>query len=219
MEGRRTGKLADSFHGALATAISKLDDEAAFHLRSEISAIRAVLAGRKTDTALLTAVDRALDAVGGFHRFAAEVKGFVVSRDVSKTASLYEVGSVGILAVENVLTAERKNLFRILMSGLSGGLAYAASRQYVHGSSAVLDGLYRTHSGQLYDELWSLATEFRGPLDEKAVQEVQTGLDGFFTSLAGRGVTVDTRVTALYQLYAIVLLVRCADLLQKLRAA
>lgn len=219
MAGPNAVKLADSLRAALTTAIPKMDDEAAFRLRSEISAIRAVLAGRKTGKALLKAVDRALDAVGGFHQFAAEVKGFVLSRDFSNTASLYDVASVGILAVENVLTAERKNLFRILMSGLSEGLAFAASRQYVYGSSAVLDGLYRTHSTRLYDELWTLATEFRDPIDEKAVREVQSGLDGFFTSLAAPGATVDTRVAALYQLYAIVVLVRCADLVQKLRAA
>jgi hypothetical protein len=195
-----------------------MDDAALFALRSELSTIRAVVAGGK-DKALAASVDRSLAAVARFHTFASEVKGFVVSRDFSKKASLFDIGSIGILAVENVLTAERKSLFRIMMSGLSGGLAFAASRQYIYGSTAVLDALYRTNSAALYDDLWALATEIRGPLDEKTAREVQQGLDGFFKQLAGPGVPVDRRVVAIYQMYGILVLLRGADLLKRLRGS
>src|SRR2546422_2521414 len=40
-------KLADSFQGALASAIANMDDTSLFVLRSELSAIRAVVAGGK----------------------------------------------------------------------------------------------------------------------------------------------------------------------------
>jgi hypothetical protein len=209
-------KLADSFRSALADAISQMDDAALFTLRSELSAIRAVVAGGK-DKALAAAVDRALAAVARFHTFASEVRGLVVSRDFSQKASLFDIGSIGILAVENVLTAERKSLFRLLMSGLSGGLAFAASRQYIDGSTAVLDSMYRTNSAALYDDLWALATEIRGPLNEKSAREVQQGLDGFFKQIADPGVPVDRRVAAVYQMYGILVLVRGADLLKRLR--
>ena len=208
-------QLTDSFQSALGAAISNMDDTALFALRSELSAIRAVVAGGK-DKALAASVDRALAAVGRFHTFAAEVRGFVVSRDFSKKASLFDIGSIGVLAVENVLTAERKSLFRILMSGLSEGLAFVASRQYIYGSTAVLDALYRTNSAALYDDLWELAMEIRGPLDEKTAREVQLGLDGFFKQLADPGVPVDRRVAAIYQMYGILVLVRCADLIRRL---
>jgi len=211
-------KLAEPFQAVLTAALSKMDDEATFRLRSELSAMRAVLAGGR-DTDLLASVDRALEAVGRFHAFASEVKGFVVSRDFSEKASLYDIGSIGILAIENVLTAERVSLLRLVMSGLSEGLAYVASRQYIYGSSAVLESLYRTHGATMYEELWSLATEFRGPLDEKAAREVQGGIDTFFRTLSAPGVKVDDRVAALYQLYGVLVLVRCGDLLQRLRNA
>lgn len=218
MAKSEAAKLRDSFQAALAGAISNMDDAALFALRSELSAIRAVVAGGK-DKALAASVDRSLAAVARFHTFASEVKGFVLSRDFSKKASLFDIGSVGVLAVENVLTAERKSLFRLLMSGLSEGLAFAASRQYIYGSTAVLDGLYRTNSAALYDDLWALATEIRGPLDEKTAREVQQGLDGFFKQLAEPGVPVDRRVVAIYQMYGILVLVRGADLLKRLRGS
>jgi len=208
-------KLTDSFQAALAAAVSNMDDAALFALRSELSVIRAVVAGGK-DKALGTSVDHALASVSRFHTFASEVKGFVVSRDFSKKASLFDIGSIGVLALENFLTAERKSLFRLLMSGLSEGLAFAASRQYIYGSTAVLDALYRTNSAALYDDLWALATEIRGPLTEKAAREVQTGLDAFFKQLAEPSVPVDRRVAAIYQMYGILVLVRGAGLLKEL---
>jgi len=211
-------KLAEPFQAVLTATFSRMDDGATFRLRSELSAMRAVLAGGR-DTDLLASVDHALEAVGRFHAFASEVKGFVVSRDFSEKASLYDIGSIGILAIENVLTADRISLFRLLMSGLSEGLAFLASRQYIYGSSAVLEALYRTNSATLYEELWSLATEFRGPLDEKAAREVQGGIDGFFRKLSAPGAKVDDRVAALFQLYGILVIVRCADLLQRLKKA
>ena len=211
-------KLADSFQAVMGNAISKMDDAALFSLRSELSAIRAVTTGGK-DKALATSVDRALAAVARFHTFASEVRGFVVSRDFSAKASLLDVGSIGVLAVENVLTAERKSLFRLLMSGLSEGLAFAASRQYIYGSTAVLDALYRTNSAALYDDLWALATEIRGPMTEKVAREVQQGLDGFFKQLAEPGLSVDRKVAAVYQMYGILVLLWCADLLKKLRGS
>ena len=217
MAKSEAGKLADSFQAALADALSQMDDAGLFALRSELNAIRAVVAGGK-DKTLAPSVDRALAAVSRYHQFASEVKGFVVSRDFSSKASLFDIGSIGILSVENVLTAEKKNLFRIVMSGLSEGLAFAASRQYIYGSTAVLEGLYRTNSAALYDDLWTLAGEFRGPMDEKAAREVQAGLDAFFGQISAAGVAVDIRVAAVYQMYGILVLVRCADLLQRLRA-
>ncbi len=215
MAKSQAAKLSDSFRAALAAAVSNMDDAALFTLRSELSVIRGVVAGGK-DKALVASVERALSAVGRFHTFASEVKGFVVSRDFSKKASLFDIGSIGVLALENYLTAERKSLFRLLMSGLSEGLAFAASRQYIYGSTAVLDGLYRTNSAALYDDLWALATEIRGPLDEKIAREVQQGLDAFFKQLAQPGVPVDRRVAAIYQMYGILVLVRGADLLKRL---
>ena len=218
MAKSEAAKLADSFQAALASAIANMDDTALFALRSELSAIRAVALGGK-DKGLSASVNAALAAVSRFHTFASEVKGFVVSRDFSKKASLFDVGSIGVLAVENVLTAERKSLFRLLMSGLSEGLAFVASRQYISGSTAVLDALYRTNSAALYDDLWSLASEIRGPLDETTAREVQQGLDGFFTRIADPGVPVDRRVAAIYQMYGILVLVRCADLLKRIRGS
>ncbi len=212
-------KLADPFQAALAKAIPRMDEEATFRLRSELSTIRAILSTGKPDRELLEAVERTLTAVGRLHSFANEVKGFVISKDYSEKASLFDIGSIGILAVENVLTADHVSLFRLLMSGLSEGLAFLASRQYIYGSAAVLESLYRTHSATLYNDLWTLAVEFRGPLDEKAAREVQGGLDAFFTKLSAPGVPVDARVAALYQMYGILVLVRCADLLQRLRKA
>src|SRR2546425_746106 len=84
---------------------------------------------------------------------------------------------------------------------------------------AVLDALSRTNSAALYDDLWSLATGIRGPLGETSAREVQQGLDAFFRQIADPGVPVDRRVAAIYQMYGILVLVRCADLLKRIRGS
>jgi len=55
------------------------------------------------------------------------------------------------------------------------------------------------------------------PLDEAAAREIQAGIDSFFKGLSSPGVKVDDRVAALYQLYGILVLLRCGDLLQRLK--
>jgi len=214
---QETAKLTDSFQSVLSDVISLMDDSGLFRLRGELNAIRAVVGGGK-DKALAASVERALATVARFYAFASEVKGFVVSRGFSEKASLFDIGSIGVLAVENVLTAERKSLFRILMSGLSEGLAFAGSRQYVYGSTAVLGGLYRVYSASLYDDLWDLAREFRGPMSQDLAREIQAIMDRFFREIGAPEVPVDVRVAALYQMYGMLVLVRCADLLQRLLA-
>jgi len=104
------------------------------------------------------------------------------------------------------------------MSGLSEGLAFAGSRQYVYGSTAVLGGLYRVYSASLYDDLWDLAREFRGPMSQDLAREIQAIMDRFFREIGAPEVPVDVRVAALYQMYGMLVLVRCADLLQRLLA-
>src|SRR5207247_3851246 len=141
-------KLSGSFQAALAGAVSNMDDAALFTLRSELSAIRAVVAGGK-DKALATSVDHALASVSRFHTFASEVKGFVVSRDFSKKASLFDIGSIGVLALQNFLTAAPKSVFRLPMRGLSERLAFAPIRQDVYGSNAVLVAPYRRQRAAL----------------------------------------------------------------------
>jgi len=121
-------------------------------------------------------------------------------------------------AAENILTADKITPMRLLMSGLSEGLMFLASRQYVAGSGAVLAATYETHAVAVQDALWSLAADFRGAEDLPAIREARAGIDALFAKLDDPALPVAAKVAILYQLDALVALVRCARLLEELGA-
>jgi hypothetical protein len=161
--------------------------------------------------------DTALEAVSRFYHFSQEIGGFAASTRAAEAASLFDLASVGILAVENVVTAEKRSVMRFLMSGLSEGLMFLGSRQYISGSDAVLRATYRAHALAVQDALWSLATDFRDLEGLESIREARGAIDALFAQIDEPSVALGTKVALLQQLYGLVAIVRCAKLAEDLR--
>jgi hypothetical protein len=185
-------------------------------LRGELQVVSRWLDVRKKG-ALRKSTDAALDAVSRFYHFGQEIGGFTVSTRSAETASLFDLASVGILSLENMLTAEKPSPMRLLMSGLSEGLMFLGSRQYVSGSDAVLRATYRAHALAVQDALWSLATDFRDPEGLDSIREARAAIDALFARFDEPEVPLGTKVALLQQLYGLVAIVRCAKLAEDLR--
>jgi hypothetical protein len=198
------------------TIPDRFDDATVWALRSEFLALDAYLRvhPREASEKAQHALERALDLAGTAHAFTSELRGFLGQKDKSEKASWFDLSSIGILAVENLLTADRITLPRILMSSLSEALMFLASRQYVGGAEEVLRGLYRQHASSMYKELWTLATDYRKSLTAKDVKEMQAGIDGFFARL--EAAPLQARISVLRQFYALLLMLRAAELLEAL---
>lgn len=207
--------LLEGYRSALRDGMSRFDEVSLLKLRGELQVASRWLEAHK-DAARAKTADAALHAVSRLYEFTVEVRGFASSRQAAEAASMFDIGSVGVLAVENVLTAEKVTPIRLLMSGLSESLMFLASRQYVKGSNALLDATYRTHALAIQDALWSLAADFREADDLGAIRKARTAIDSLFASLARPEVPLGARVVVLYQLYALVALVRCALFLEDL---
>lgn len=209
--------LAESYKAAFRDALERFDEPAILRLRGELQiAARWFEAHREPDRAALAGA--ALDTVTRLHQFTAEIRGFSSSRSSAERASLFDLGAISALAVENLLTAEKITPMRLFMSGLSEGLMFLASRQYVHGGNAVLEATYRTHRVAVQDALWSVAIDFREPESLEGLQEARRSIDEVFGRLDEPGVPVATRVTVLHVLYAVAAIVRCARFLESIRA-
>jgi len=207
--------LRASYMGALREVLGRFDEPSLLELRGELQVAERWLERRaEADRARSARV--ALDAVTRLYQFTAEVRGFAESRKAAETASMFDLGAVGVLALENILTADKVTLMRLLMSGLSEGLMFLASRQYVGGSNAVLTATYRSHAVAVRDGLWALAADFRSGDDIAAMREARAAIETLFAKLDDPGVAVGAKVTVIYQLYALVALVRCARFLQDL---
>lgn len=208
--------LLEGYRGALREMMSRFDEPSLLKLRAELQVASRWLDGRK-DTARAKSAAAALNTVSRLYQFTVEVRGFASSRQTAEAASLFDIGAIGVLAIENILTADKVTPMRLLMSGLSESLTFLASRQYVKGSNAVLDATYRSHSIVIQDELWSLSADFRDADDLEAIRGARAAIDSLFASLDAPEVPVGGKIAVLYQLYALVALVRCALFLSDLQ--
>jgi len=208
--------LVKGLRAKAASIPDRFDDATVWGLRSELLAIDAYLRvhPRAAPAQARRALDRALDLAGTAHEFTSEIRGFLGQKAKSEKASLFDLSSIGVLAVENVLTADKITLPRILMSALSEALMFLASRQYVSGAGDVLEGLCRQHAAAMYRELWTLATDYRKELTAKDVKEIQAAVDGFFGRL--EAANVEVRIAILRQFYALLLMLRTSELLEAL---
>ncbi len=204
--------LVEGYQAALRHALSTFDASSLMKLRGELQVVSRWLEVRKEDEARKSA-NAAVDAVSRFYQFGLEIGGFSASSRAAEKASLYDLASVGVLGVENVLTAEKRSLMRFLMSGLSEALMFLGSRQYVTGNEAVLQAAYRTHALAVQDALWSLATDFRDPEKLDSIREARAAIDALFEKFDEPGVPLGTKLALVHQLYGLVAIIRCARLL------
>lgn len=210
-------ELVEGYRTSFRDCLIHMNEPSLLHLRGDLQVIVQWLDARK-DTARCATAGKALDALSCFYSFGVEIGGFQRSSNMANQASLFDLASVGVLGIENILTAEHKSLMRYLMSGLSEGLVFLASRQYVAGSEAILEGTYKAHSLQVRDGLWALAKDFRSTEDLAAIREARDAVDALFAKLNEPGVPLHIRVALLHQLYGLIAIVRCAQLLEELRS-
>ena len=211
------GTPADGLRDALRGVLTAADDAALTRLRGELYVIEAMARQGRLGDDVPAKVRAALESAAGLQTLASELRGNAGSKRYSEIASLLDLGAIGLLSVQDYLAAERTNLFRLLMGGLSEALVYASSRQYVSGSNEVLAGLCRSHREALDDDLWSLALELRGPgLSESVAREVLDGVHAFFAPVDAPGVSVETKVSLLYQVRTLVVVLRCVSVLDAL---
>src|SRR5947207_2085020 len=225
--------VLEGYRATLRDCLATLDPAAVLKLRGELQVLSQWLAVQKKSAVQRTA-DEALDAVSRFYLYGQEIDGLRASNRSAETASYYDLASVGVLAVENVVTADHPTLMRFLMSGLSEGLMFLGrplikksglseglmflgSRQYVSGSDAVLLASWRKHSTAVRDGLWSLATDFRDLESLASIRAARAAIDDLFVKFDDPGVALATRLALLYQLYALVAVIRCAKLFEDLR--
>lgn len=207
-------ELVEGYRAAFRDCLNLMNESSLLHLRGELQVIVRWLDSRG-DEKRSAAASKALDAVSAFYSFGVEVGGFQSSSKTANRASMFDLASVGVLAIENVLTAENPSLMRYLMSGLSEGLMFLASRQYVAGSEAVLEGTYKSNALAVRDGLWDLAKDFRSTEDLAAIREAREAIDALFAKMNSEGLPLHARVALLHQLYGLIAIVRCAQLLEE----
>ena len=121
------------------------------------------------------AADRALEVAGHFYAYLSELQSKISSRNYSEMASRLDIGAVGTVALENILSSEQESFWQRLMLGaVAEGLMVAASRQYVKGWEVETRLVHSHAAWYLGEALWAASAEMQPDLEaERRWQAIQ----------------------------------------------
>ena len=111
-----------------------------------------------------------------FFLYVSEVQSKLTARQFNELASRLDIGSVGMLALQDILV-ERENVWKnMLLGGLGEGLMVLASRQYIKAWEQELESVHRRTAWFLYGVLWQLSCQFQSDVrsDERQALIEQT---------------------------------------------
>lgn len=136
-----------------------------WNLRADLLALTDRLpSGRRSEA------DWSLEIVREFYHYLAELRSKMTAREYSQLASRMDVGSVGMLAVQDLVTEREHLLESLFLGGLSEGLMVLATLQYVKAWETETALVHDQALWWLFEGLWRLSREFR---PEMAAQERQ----------------------------------------------
>jgi hypothetical protein len=108
--------------------------------------------------------DWSLAIAGRFHDYLSTLSATTTARTYSQWASQMDMGSVGLLALQDLVTDRERVMRKLFLGGLSEALMVLASRQYVNAWQAEASQAQRDTFWWLFEALWRLSREFRPEL-------------------------------------------------------
>lgn len=150
--------------------------------------------------------DPLLRRLGGFFVFLNQLSAGMSARHFSHLATLFDIGAVGGVAVQNLLEAKGDLTVlwkRLLAGGLSESLMVIASRQYVKAAETEMTGAYRQAGWFLYRELWRLSAQLQ---PEQAREERRESLDQLLAPVHDTAVSGSVKAILLVRLFQLLLL-------------
>jgi hypothetical protein len=121
------------------------------------------------------AADHALEVAGHFYAYLSELQSKISSRNYSEMASRLDIGAVGAVALENILSSEGEDFWqRLALGAVAEGLMVAASRQYVKGWEVETRLVHNHAAWYLAEALWKASAETQPDLEpERRWQAIQ----------------------------------------------
>ena len=145
-----------------------------------------------------------------FSHFLNELVANATAREYSHFASLLDIGAVGGVAVQNLLSQENGGVLwqRMLAGGLSESLMVMAARQYVKAWEEEMAALYRTAAWNLYRALWEVSLALR---PELALDARRAHLDDLLAPLHDEQTQGSARAVLIARLYQFLLLIHLRE--------
>ncbi len=156
-------------------------------------------AGLPSDSSVWRILDK-------FHAFINQLTASMSTHEYSKLATMLDIGAVGGVAIQNLLDSdmEPSELWkRLIAGGISESLMVLASRQYVKGAKAGMEGVCRATAWELYGELWQLSAQLQPELDTATRRQL---IDNLLTAVHDESVPEMVKIGLNGRLFQILLL-------------
>jgi hypothetical protein len=142
-----------------------------------------------------------------FHDYLVAIFTRSSSREYSHLASLLDMGAVGIVALQHVISARGEEDFwwTFLLSALSEGLMVTAARQYVKAWEGELAAVHEQTAWKVQQAFWRVSQALRPDLDPA---ERRQHLDRLMAPLYSNQVNNTVRAILLIRFFQILLLAR-----------
>jgi len=147
--------------------------------------------------------DWTLEIVREFHGYLAELRSKMTAREYSQLASRMDTGSVGMLALQDLVTEREHLLESLFLGGLSEGLMVLATLQYVKAWEAETALVHDQAIWWLFEGLWRLSKEFR---PEMAADERQKLTDALLAPARAEETGPTVKVALLVRLFQVLLI-------------
>jgi hypothetical protein len=147
--------------------------------------------------------DWTLEIVHKFHDYLAELRSKMTAREYSQLASRMDVGSVGMLAVQDLVTEREHLVESLFLGGLSEGLMVLATLQYVKAWEAEMALVHNQAIWWLFGGLWQLSREFR---PEIAADERRNLTDALLAPARSEETGPTVKVALLVRLFQVLLI-------------
>lgn len=154
-------------------------------------------------------VQRVGEVAREFYLYLNELQSKMSARHYNELASRLDIGSVGTLALQDILL-ERENLWQnLLLGGLGEGLMVLASRQYVKAWEQELRSVHRQAAWALYGVLWELSRQYQ---PDMVTSERQALIEGTLAPAMDDDTPSEAKTLLLLRLFQTVLLLLAAPL-------
>jgi hypothetical protein len=150
-----------------------------------------------------------LNVTREFYLYLAELRSKMTSRHYNELASRLDIASVGVLALQDILTEHEHQAKSLLVGGIGEGLMILASRQYVKAWEQELKSVHQSAAWTLYDALWNLSTQYQPDL---ATDERLALIETTLAPAVDEDAPFDTRLILLLRLFQVSLLLLLAPL-------
>lgn len=182
---------------SLAHLLNRPSTEALWELRADILNLSDQLMPERRRQA-----ERTLEIMSRFHHYLADLQSKMTAHEYSRLASQMDMGSIGLLALQDLVTERERLLKKLFLGGLSEGLMVLATLQYSRAWQTEVTLVNEEARWWMFEGLWHVSRQLR---PEVPAGERRTQIEALLAPLGAPDVAPPVKAAVLARLFQVLL--------------